>query len=252
MEEGAGHADTQALLHRHGLLHVQPVAPVLSQGPCGGTRISRSPAPRSPLTCPQQWQQQQQRPHLSDPGVSGRPGSEEGRGSPVGGGAAGRPAEAGEEPGTHRSQKRNLRAEASPHSAQSPWSPLGPETRGPAQRGADQGETPFPPPISGAALRPQSLDQDLRGHRGGGPRESPSFPQPSTAVDTRALLNSCLDREGRSLTWTLGWSVLQDVGSRGRGGGVWSRRKGGAPGGGEGSCQSLIRSFRQQPASRCR
>ena len=128
--------------------------------------------------------------------------------------------EAGEEPGTHRSQKRNLRAEASPHSAQSPWSPLGPETRGPAQRGADQGETPFPPPISGAALRPQSLDQDLRGHRGGGPRESPSFPQPSTAVDTRALLNSCLDREGRSLTWTLGWSVLQDVGSRGRGGGA--------------------------------
>ena len=101
MEEGAGHADTQALLHRHGLLHVQPVAPVLSQGPCGGTRISRSPAPRSPLTCPQQWQQQQQRPHLSDPGVSGRPGSEEGTGSPVAGGAAGRPAEAGEEPETH-------------------------------------------------------------------------------------------------------------------------------------------------------
>lgn len=49
MEEGAGHADTQALLHRHGLLHVQPVAQVPSQGPCGGTRISRSPAPRGPL-----------------------------------------------------------------------------------------------------------------------------------------------------------------------------------------------------------
>lgn len=49
MEEGAGHADTQALLHRHGLLHVQLVAQVPSQGPCGGTRISRSPAPRGPL-----------------------------------------------------------------------------------------------------------------------------------------------------------------------------------------------------------
>ena len=167
----------------------------------------------------------------------------------MGGGAAGRPAEAGEEPETHCLRRGTSQRELVPTL---PRARGRPSAQRPAQRGADQGETPFPPPISGAALRPQSLDQDLRGHRGGGPRESPSFPQPSTAVDTRALLNSCLDREGRSLTWTLGWSVLQDVGSRGRGGGVWSRRKGGAPGGGEGSCQSLIRSFRQQPASRCR
>ena len=62
--DGAGHADTQALLHRHGRLHVQPVSRIISQGPCGERRISPAPGPRPPpclpLTRPQQRQQQRQ------------------------------------------------------------------------------------------------------------------------------------------------------------------------------------------------
>ena len=57
----AGHVDTQALLHRHGPWHVQLVSQILSQGPCGETRISRAPAP---LTYPQQRQQQRRQQHL--------------------------------------------------------------------------------------------------------------------------------------------------------------------------------------------
>ena len=44
----AGHADIQALLHQHGPRCFQPVIRILSQGPCGKSRISQAPTPPTP------------------------------------------------------------------------------------------------------------------------------------------------------------------------------------------------------------
>ena len=46
--DGAGHADTQALLHRHRPPCFQPLIRTQSQGPCGKSRISQAPAPPTP------------------------------------------------------------------------------------------------------------------------------------------------------------------------------------------------------------
>ena len=46
--DGAGHSDTQALLHRHGPRCFQPVIRTQSQGPWGKSRISRARAPPTP------------------------------------------------------------------------------------------------------------------------------------------------------------------------------------------------------------
>ena len=148
--DGAGHADTQALLHRHGPRCFQPVIPILSQGPCGEPRISRArapPTPAPPSTHPPTEVAAAAAAACLSRRVSGRPCvKREGKGE--GGMAAGRPM--GSWGGARNcSQKRNFRAGAPPPPHTADRTPLGPETPETCPERNRQAGDPCPDPHLG-------------------------------------------------------------------------------------------------------